>query len=205
MLCEFCTLKVDLSHSPIFWCSDAGDFAMAAGPASPCPSVPSVSSTASSPLHLPAFKKRKTDYAEGGVGALESMGGVQGGLGCMEGVGDVQGGLGCVEGVQEGLGCVEGVQGGLEGGDVVEEVEKYLLCSLRDVEESSVKASVKERRAVLSNRPEEDADELFGRHIAANLRRLTNRQKAEAKVRIQQVMIEVEFPEDPTSYSILTS
>ena len=138
---------------------------MAAGPASPCPTV---SSTSSSPFHLPAFKKRKTDCVEEGLGGLESMEGVQEELGCMEGVG---------------------------GGEVVEEVENYLLCSLSDVGGSSIKASIDERRALLG-RPEEDAEELFGRHIAANLRRLTNRQKAEAKVRIQQVMIEVEFPKD---------
>lgn len=40
-----------------------------------------------------------------------------------------------------------------------------------------------------------DEEELFGMHIAAILRRLTNRQKAMARLRIQQVLTDVEFPE----------
>lgn len=42
-----------------------------------------------------------------------------------------------------------------------------------------------------------DEEELFGMHIAAVLRRLTNRQKAMARLRIQQVLTDVEFPESP--------
>lgn len=40
-----------------------------------------------------------------------------------------------------------------------------------------------------------DEEELFGMHIAAVLRRLTNRQKAMARLKIQQVLTDVEFPE----------
>lgn len=39
-----------------------------------------------------------------------------------------------------------------------------------------------------------DEEELFGMHIAAVLRRLTNRQKAIARLRIQKVLTDVEFP-----------
>ncbi len=99
------------------------------------------------------------------------------GLGSMESE-DVEGELGCVE-----------------GGEVVEEVEQFLLRSL-GVEEGSVKGGIEETRVLMEDRLGEDAEELFGRHIAANLRRLTNRQKAEAKVCIQQVMIDIEFPAD---------
>ena len=40
----------------------------------------------------------------------------------------------------------------------------------------------------------EDEDELFGKQIAATLRRLTYRQKAHAKMRIQGVLLDIEFP-----------
>lgn len=40
---------------------------------------------------------------------------------------------------------------------------------------------------------EEDEDNLFCRSVCASLKRLTHQQKALAKIRIQQVMYEVEF------------
>jgi hypothetical protein len=39
-----------------------------------------------------------------------------------------------------------------------------------------------------------DEEELFGMHIAAVLRRLSNRQKAMARLKIQEVLTDVEFP-----------
>ena len=42
-----------------------------------------------------------------------------------------------------------------------------------------------------------DEEELFGMHIAAVLRRLTNRQKAMARLKIEQVLTDVEFPDSP--------
>lgn len=40
-----------------------------------------------------------------------------------------------------------------------------------------------------------DEEELFGMHIAAVLRRLTNRQKSMARLKIEQVLTDVEFPD----------
>ena len=56
--------------------------------------------------------------------------------------------------------------------------------------------SIEENRCALVQKQEEDEDQLFGRHIAVTLRRLTSRQKAMAKLCIQQVLIDVEFPEE---------
>ncbi len=41
----------------------------------------------------------------------------------------------------------------------------------------------------------EDEDELFGKQLAATLRRLSGRQKAYAKMQIQKVLLEIEYPE----------
>lgn len=48
---------------------------------------------------------------------------------------------------------------------------------------------------------EDDEDVLFGRQIAAVLKRFSNHQKATAKLRIQQVLVETEFCSfvDPSS------
>lgn len=59
-----------------------------------------------------------------------------------------------------------------------------LLKSLKDLEE---------RRA---KKQEQDEEELFGKHIAAVLHRFSPRQKAQARLRIEQVLIGVEFPDD---------
>ncbi len=37
---------------------------------------------------------------------------------------------------------------------------------------------------------------MFAPQVAANLRRLSSRQKATAKIKIQQVLLEIEFPTD---------
>ena len=49
---------------------------------------------------------------------------------------------------------------------------------------------------------ESDEDGLFARQIAATLRRFTYQQKAVAKVRIQQVLMDIEFgsPYDTSMY-----
>ena len=56
--------------------------------------------------------------------------------------------------------------------------------------------SIAENRCALAQKQEEDDDQLFGRQIAITLHRLTTKQKAIAKLRIQQVLIDVEFPEE---------
>ena len=58
-----------------------------------------------------------------------------------------------------------------------------------------------------SHTTEEDEDGLFGRQLAATLRRFPSHQKAVAKLRIQQLLMDIEFgPEvfynaTPSSYS----
>lgn len=147
--------------------SDSGDFSMADGLSSPCHSV---SSTASSPLNLPVLKKRKLEGIE-----VE--------------LGDIGGSLGCVD-----------------NEEVVDEVGQFLLNNLGDVEvgavkgmmeeeERTVKGVVEAKKVLVGNKLDEDAEELFCRQVAAELHRLTDRQKAEAKARIQQVFMEVKFPD----------
>ena len=43
---------------------------------------------------------------------------------------------------------------------------------------------------------EEDEDGLFGRQLAATLRRFPSHHKAAAKLRIQQVLLDIEFGSD---------
>ena len=45
-----------------------------------------------------------------------------------------------------------------------------------------------------SKQRQDDEDELYGRQVAATIRRFTNREKALAKLRIQQVLLDIEFP-----------
>ena len=47
----------------------------------------------------------------------------------------------------------------------------------------------------ISDRRQDDDSELFGRQVGATLRCLNARQRAHAKLRIQQVLLDVEFPE----------
>ena len=68
---------------------------------------------------------------------------------------------------------------------------EYIVQSLKSIEDRRA------QRQVVSD----DEDVLFGRQIAATLHRLTSRQKAVAKLRIQQVLIDVEFPDEPPSAS----
>ena len=41
---------------------------------------------------------------------------------------------------------------------------------------------------------QEDEEEVFGRQVAIVMRRLTPRQKAEAKLKIQRLLVDIEFP-----------
>ena len=70
----------------------------------------------------------------------------------------------------------------------------------KDVDELIVESlkSIRERREEKRGRTEEPLDEAghFGHQVAATLRRFTNRQKAIAKLQIQQVLVSVEFPPD---------
>ena len=43
-------------------------------------------------------------------------------------------------------------------------------------------------------------EELYARQVAATLRRLTKRQQAIAKLRIQGVLLDIEFPEEPITF-----
>ena len=62
-----------------------------------------------------------------------------------------------------------------------DEVDDYILRSLKDIEEKQAQR-------------QDDEDELYGRQVAATIRRFTNREKALAKLRIQQVLLDIEFP-----------
>ena len=63
---------------------------------------------------------------------------------------------------------------------------QLILKSLKALEET-----VQEQQKVI-----EDEDELFGKQVAMVMRRLSSKQKATAKLRIQQVFLDVEFPPD---------
>ena len=70
-------------------------------------------------------------------------------------------------------------------------MDEAILKSLKDLEERRTRREV-------------DENESFGRHIGAVLRRFSPRQQAEARLRIEQVLIDVEFPDDahtPMHYS----
>ena len=63
---------------------------------------------------------------------------------------------------------------------VGDDVEELLVRNLKHLEE---------RRA-------DDEEELFGRTVAATLRRFSLRQRAVAKMRIQTMLLDIEFPEE---------
>ena len=75
---------------------------------------------------------------------------------------------------------------------------KICISSGNEVEEMIVKTlkGIEERR---EQRTMEGEEELFGRQIAATLRRFTDRQRATAKLLIQQVLTYVEFPEETSA------
>ena len=72
-----------------------------------------------------------------------------------------------------------------------DDVDEAIIKSLKDLEERRTRREVGE-------------NESFGRHIGAVLRRFSPRQQAQARLRIEQVLIDVEFPDDahtPMHYS----
>ena len=64
-----------------------------------------------------------------------------------------------------------------------DELDDLLIRNLKEIEE---------RRY--------DEEELYARQVAATLRRLTKRQQAVAKLRIQGVLLDVEFAEEPLAF-----
>ena len=56
----------------------------------------------------------------------------------------------------------------------------------------------------LHERREDDDSEFFSKHVGATIRRFNPRQRAQVKLRIQQVLVDVEFPEpvQGTSYGM---
>ena len=66
-------------------------------------------------------------------------------------------------------------------------MDEYIIQSLKSLEERRAQRQV----------GQEDEDELFVRQVAATLRRLANRQKAMTKLRIQQFLVDAEFPDEP--------
>lgn len=69
---------------------------------------------------------------------------------------------------------------------ISKQVNQAILKSLKTIEET-----VQEHQKVI-----EDEDELFGKQVAMVTRRLDSKQKATAKLRIQQVFLDIEFPPD---------
>lgn len=67
---------------------------------------------------------------------------------------------------------------------------------------------IEERRQEKRTQQVEDEAELFGRLVASTLRRLSARQQAMAKLKIQQLLIDIEFPDEhyfpppPDQYSV---
>ena len=70
------------------------------------------------------------------------------------------------------------------GGD---DVDDMIFKSLKGIEE---------RRQEKRSRQVEDEAELFGRLVASTLRRLSGRQQASAKLKIQQLLMDIEFPDE---------
>lgn len=69
------------------------------------------------------------------------------------------------------------------------QMSQDILKSLKILEET-----VQEQQKII-----DDEDELFGKQVAMVMRRLNNKQKATAKLRIQQVFLDVEFPPEPSN------
>ena len=66
-----------------------------------------------------------------------------------------------------------------------DEAEELIIHTLQDLNERRGKV--------------DDEDKHFGRAVAATLHRFSNRQKAYAKLRIQSLLLDIEFPdEDPS-------
>ena len=74
--------------------------------------------------------------------------------------------------------------------DSAGEVDKALLQSLKDIQESS-----RERQA-----QKENMDLNFGLEVAGRLRRLPPKQNAFAKLQIQQLLFSIEFQDSSNDY-----
>ena len=70
--------------------------------------------------------------------------------------------------------------------DMVIEEDKFLVKSLKEIQETAC-----ERRA-----QKEDMDTNFALEVAGRLKRLSPRQNAYMKLQIQQLLFNVEFPQD---------
>ena len=71
----------------------------------------------------------------------------------------------------------------------VDEVEDAMLLYLKEQSEERAR----------QKREETDEDH-FGKHVAATLKKLPNRARAMARLRIEKVLIHAEFPEPEASY-----
>lgn len=71
----------------------------------------------------------------------------------------------------------------------LDEVDEALLKSLAGIQERRI-ARVEEPKVM-------DAEGHFGEHVAATLRRFTPQQRAFAKLEIDRVLVNVEFPSTP--------
>ena len=75
-----------------------------------------------------------------------------------------------------------------------DDVDAVIIQSLKGSQERwAQKVTQEEEGKSLMN----DEEGHFGMQVAATLRRLTPRQKAIAKLRIDQVLVDVEFPAEP--------
>jgi hypothetical protein len=84
-----------------------------------------------------------------------------------------------------------GKEGGGSSMQTSHQVTQAILKSLKALEET-----VQEQQRVIV-----DEDELFGKQVAMVMQRLNSRQKAVAKLRIQQVFLDIEFPPETPDIS----
>lgn len=66
-----------------------------------------------------------------------------------------------------------------------DEVEELMITELKEIQE---RRTAKELT---------DDEGYFGQHVAATLRKFNDRQKAIAKIQIEQLLVNIEFPSDP--------
>ena len=75
-----------------------------------------------------------------------------------------------------------------------DDVDAVIIQSLKGIQERwPQKETQEEERKSLMN----DEEGYFGMQVAATLRRLTSRQKAIAKLRIDQILVDVDCPAEP--------
>ena len=78
--------------------------------------------------------------------------------------------------------------------------KKRIVIKLDDVDEAILKSlkDLEEKRA----QPQDTEEDLFGKQVAVVLKRLHPRQKAMAKLHIQQLLTDIEFPSsEPPNFS----